>query len=719
MPTFRIQYYTHWGEELHIDFGSHVHSMNYDSEGYWYVALSPSDIKGPVDYTYFVTENGRVTRREWHGHHLDAVNPDAVIIDWWKDKPDAPLYSEAFTQIVGADKVDHWRGAGVAIPVFSLRSHKSFGIGEFADIPLMVDWAQKTGMCIIQLLPINDTTMTRTWTDSYPYNANSTFALHPAYIRLEEVGKLSDKNAMRRFKRRQQVLNSLPQVDYEKVMESKWEYLRLIYGETGSTTFASDSFGTFFEANAYWLRPYAVFCYLRDTFGTADFNQWKGITYSEELVERLSPTLSVLTSLNKASEEQTKVAFHYFIQYHLHIQLKQAVDYAHTHGVTLKGDIPIGISRTSVDAWAYPQLFHMNGQAGAPPDAFAVDGQNWGFPTYDWEEMAKDGYRWFRNRFQKMSDYFDAYRIDHLLGFFRIWEIPIRYRSGLLGHFNPALPYSEEEICERLGISRQQLIALSTLASEFDGNTTRPETDVLFLDDTYRKGYFHPRIFGYDAPCFQQLTGWQQDAFRALHEEFFFHRHNDFWRKEALKKLPVLMDSTDMLVCGEDLGMIPSCVPSVMNELHILSLEIQQMPKDTGVAFGNPAHYPYHSVCTTSSHDMANIRAWWEEDPALTATYWRAMLHRTDEMPAQCEPWICESIIRTHMASPSMLAILPLQDWLGIDEKLRYPDPVAERINIPANPRHYWRYRMHLYLEDLINEETFNQKVKSLAKRMN
>ena len=707
--------------------------MSYDSKGYWYVVLAPFDTKGPINYSYFVTENGHITRREWHGHHRDAIEPNAIIIDWWKEKPDAPLYSETFTKIVGADKVDHWRGAGVAIPVFSLRSHNSFGIGEFTDIPLLVDWAEKTGMCIIQLLPINDTTMTHTWIDSYPYNANSAFALHPAYIHLEMVGKLSDKTIRRRFQRRQQVLNSLPHVDYEKVTTYKWEYLRLIYLETGAQTLASNSFQSFLETNSYWLRPYAVFCYLRDTFGTADFNQWKGITYSNELIERLAPTLSSLTHMDIAKAFNTPngpvseaspeclatVAFHYFIQYHLHIQLQQAVEYAHAHGVTLKGDIPIGINRTSVDTWVYPQLFHMNGQAGAPPDAFAVDGQNWGFPTYDWEEMAKDGYRWFRTRFKKISDYFDAYRIDHLLGFFRIWEIPTRYRSGLLGHFSPALPYSEDEICERLGIGRQQLITLSTLAPEFNGETTRHETDVLFLDDTYRNGYFHPRIFGYDAPCFQRLNEWQKNAFRALHEEFFFHRHNDFWRKEAMKKLPVLMDSTDMLVCGEDLGMIPSCVSSVMNELNILSLEIQQMPKDTDAIFGDPARYPYHSVCTTSSHDMANIRAWWEENPELTTTYWRTMLHRTDEMPPHCEPSICEAIIRIHMTSPSMLAILPLQDWLSIDEELRYPDPIAERINIPANPRHYWRYRMHLYLEDLLAEEAFNQKVKALTHRMN
>ena len=380
--------------------------------------------------------------------------------------------------------------------------------------------------------------------------------------------------------------------------------------------------------------------------------------------------------------------------------------------MVLKGDIPIGISRTSVDAWTYPHLFHLNGQAGAPPDAFAADGQNWGFPTYDWEAMERENFQWFRNRFQTMSDYFDAYRIDHLLGFFRIWEIPTRYKSGLLGHFNPALPYSADEICQRLEMSQELLEKLSTLNS-----THKPETDVLFVQDEYKRGYFHPRISGFQAPCFEQLSERQKDLYRQLHEEFFYHRHNEFWEQKAMDKLPSLIDATDMLVCGEDLGMIPACVPSVMQRLSILSLEIQQMPKELGVVFGDPSRYPYNSVCTTSSHDMSNIRAWWEEDRTLTQQYWEQMLHRQGEAPTTCEPWICEEIIRMHMKCPSMLAILPLQDWLGIDITLRYKNPAEERINVPANPDNYWRYRMHLTLEELLLADDFNAHVKELAKR--
>lgn len=564
-----------------------------------------------------------------------------------------------------------WRGAGVAIPVFSLRSKNSFGIGEFSDIPLMVDWAAKTGQCFLQLLPVNDTTMNRNWHESYPYNAISCFALNPAYIRLEEVGVLTDKVAMKDFRKRQKELNSLPQVDYDAVITAKWDYLHRIFAQEGKETMASSSYKHFFQDNESWLVPYAEFCCARD---------------------------------HKNVEESSSL--YLYIQYHLHLQLKHAADYAHQRGVVLKGDIPIGISRTSVEAWSHPNLFCLESQAGAPPDAFARDGQNWGFPTYNWQAMASERYHWFAQRFTKMADYFDAYRIDHLLGFFRIWEIPGYTKSGLLGHFNPAMPLTTEEIAQ-WGIAFYK----ERYAMPFSPDD---ETDVLFVEDPYQPDTYHPRINGFETESFKALPENERKAFYALHDHFFYHRHNDFWYAEAMKKLPALIDATDMLVCGEDLGMIPACVPAVMSELRILSLEIQRMPKAFGCSFDDPARYPYYSVCTTSTHDMSGIRGWWEEDSQLTQRYWSDMLHQRGKAPGDCEAWICENIVRQHLDSPAMLTILPLQDWMSIDEHLRYSDPHFERINVPANPFNYWRYRMHLTLEELLESDDFNRQVTRL-----
>lgn len=583
-----------------------------------------------------------------------------------------------------------WRGAGVAIPVFSLRSKQSFGVGEFNDIRLMVDWAAQTGQSIIQILPINDTTMTGTWQDSYPYNANSTFALHPQFLHLPAVGKLKDKAEMARFEALGKELNELPMIDYEKVNNAKAEYLHKIFEQDGAKTLASKDFKNFLTANEEWLRPYAVFCALRDEKGTPDFSQWgKMAVYSKAKAAKYE------------KEHSEAVAYNYFVQYHLSKQLREARDYAHANGVVLKGDIPIGISRTSVDAWVYPELFNMDSAAGAPPDDFSVMGQNWGFPTYNWAKMAEDGYAWWKARFVKMAEYFDAYRIDHILGFFRIWEIPLNAVNALLGRFNPALPYSYEEI--------------ASYGFNFDGwhvGDISQTDNVLFVEDKLQPGKFHPRISAQSTDCYRWLSDDQKEAYNRLYNDFFYRRHNDFWKWEALKKLPPLIDSTRMLVCGEDLGMIPDCVPSVMAGEQILSLEIQRMPKDPKVEFGSTYDYPYLSICTTGTHDMNPLRAWWEEDRGVTQRFYNHVLGAWGEAPYFCEPWICEQVVSMHLKSPAMLTVLPLQDWMAMDGELRRENPNEERINVPANSRHYWRYRMHLTFEELLVAENLNKMIR-------
>ncbi len=571
-----------------------------------------------------------------------------------------------------------WRGAGTAIPVFSLRSEDDFGVGEFLDLKKMVDWAAETGQSVLQLLPINDTTMTGTWQDSYPYNANSTFALHPQFVNLPAAGVPVNKA----YRELQAELNSLPQIDYEKVNGTKLELLRKAYAKTFTKLSASKTYKTFMAANEDWLMPYAAFCVLRDMNGTPDFNKWK--TNKKYNAKKIAAF---------CEEHREDVDFWCFVQYHLDAQLSEVCRYAHSRGVVLKGDLPIGISRTSVDAWLYPELFHMDSQAGAPPDAFAEDGQNWGFPTYNWEKMAEDDYAWWKARLRKMSEYFDAFRIDHILGFFRIWQIPLWSKSGLDGYFSPALPYSAEEL-QNLGFV--------------------VEDKELFIEDPHKPGYYHPKIGAMKTRAYSILDAYRRGSFDRMYNDFFYHRHNQFWKETAMKKLPALLDSTGMLACGEDLGMIPATVPQVMADLRILSLEIQRMPKSIEETFAHPANYPYLSVCTTSTHDMNPVRAWWEEDREVTQQFWNMLMGNQGEAPYYCEPWICRQILEQHLWSPAMLTVLPLQDWLSMDGALRRENPNDERINVPANPRHYWRYRMHLTIEDLASQKEFNDTLSAM-----
>lgn len=615
--TFSVEYYTRWGERLCLVSNDVVYPMSWSSGNIWSVTIKDCPKELIQDYTYVLYRGNLIARTEWKHHHRSKR--EAEITDIWLDNP---LTNSPFPRRHSAAIFDEpgYRGAGTAVPVFSLRGEDDFGVGEFVDLPGFADWAARTGQNIIQLLPINDTTRKGEWSDSYPYNPVSSFALHPLYINLPAVGIKKDA----KYLKLQQELNSEPFVDYPRAIKLKLDYLRKAYKQKGAEETNSALFASFSAKNAYWLDEYSAFCASRD------------------------------------SEDPN---FYRWVQWHLDKQLSEAVSYCHSKGVYLKGDLPIGVGRDSVDAHSFPQLFNLNSNAGAPPDYFSTDGQNWGFPTYNWEEMAKDDFAWWKRRLRKMSEYFDAFRIDHILGFFRIWEIPQEFKGGLLGHFNPALPYSRDEIVA---------MGLPIIG--------------LFIEDDRKPGWFHPLI----SPDTTGLEDWQKAKFNEIYTDFFYHRHDAFWKYNALRKLPHLLSCTEMLACGEDLGMVPDCVKEVMDEQKILSLEMQRMPKGH--------EWPYLSVCATSSHDMSGIRMWDAEDT---------------------DPEKCRHILQEHLSSASMLAIFPIQDWLSIDPALRAANPAAERINDPADPDNKWRYRLHLSNKELLSANEWCSAVCSLIKDTN
>ena len=645
--------------------------------------------------------------------------------------------------------------AGTLVPVFSLRTRKSAGIGDFGDLKAMIDFVASTGQKVLQLLPINDTTITHTWTDSYPYSCISVFAIHPQYANLHALPELKDAKARSEAEKTCAELNALDKIDYEKVNDFKINYLRQIFNQEGEKMMKTAEYKAFFQDTKQWLVPYAQYSYLRDKNGTADFNQWPDRQVWDEAERK------ALTDPKTAAYKN--VAFFYFVQFVLDRQMQEAHEYAKAKGVILKGDIPIGVNRNGCDVWMEPKYFNLNGQAGAPPDDFSVNGQNWGFPTYNWFEMLKDGCQWWNRRFQNMARYFDAYRIDHVLGFFRIWEIPVSSVYGLLGQFAPALAMSREEIesyglhfqedrfirpfitdwvldrvfheragevkekyLDRLDDERYQMKpevnTQRKVEALFADATDEKElwlrdglyaliSDVLFVRDHTNPGVFHPRISAQLDFIYESLYDNDKAAFNRLYNDYFYRRNNQFWYQEAMKKLPKLVQATRMLVCAEDLGMVPDCVPWVMDELKILSLELQSMPKDPSVKFGHLSRNPYRSVCTISSHDMPTLRMWWDENIQRTQEYYNTMLYRQGSAPHPLPGWLASDIISRHLTSPSMLCILSIQDWLATDEALRLPDADAERINIPANPKHYWRYRMHLNIEDLAADKRFVQNI--------
>ena len=695
----------------------------------WLLSVNVDAILMPLEFKYVIVDDathGLVAWEEGDNRTVEGMLPpeqNAV-----PDGTVLVVYGESLRV-----KEEIWRAAGVAIPVFSLRSSHSCGVGDFGDLRLLVDWAVATGMKIIQILPVNDTTAARSWSDSYPYNIVSAFALHPQYLDLHALGPLRNKKYMTVFLRQQNELNAMNHTDYEAVQRVKFDYIRVLYEERGQQTLDSREFKLWYEENQDWLVPYA---------------EW-------------------LAGKSSVNGKPLSVNIVYFTQYHLHLQLKGAADYAREHGVVLKGDVPIGVNRDSVETATHPDLFCLDASTGAPPDNFSQNGQNWGFPTYNWE--SKEIVLWFQKRLKWMEQYFDAIRIDHVLGFFRIWEIPTDAIFGLLGHFSPALPMTQGEI-EYFGLPfrkdlftrplindrvLQRLFGLHVpyvrehfliprsyglydLKAEYDTQQKiceafegkgdenslwirdglyRLVSNVLFLEDKRQPEMYHPRIGAWLDPVYEALTAEEKDAYMRLYNNYFYQRHNLFWGATAMRRLSEVFGHTRMLCCAEDLGMLPDCVAPVLDALRILTLEIQSMPKQSGFEFTHLDGNPYRSVATVSTHDMPPLRLWWEESPERTQRYYVSMLQKQGRAPEHLPAHLAEEIIARHLYCPSMLCILSMQDWLAMDTELRSKHPRDERINVPSDPYNHWKYRMHLPLEDLIAATKYNNKVRTMIQR--
>lgn len=713
----------------------------------------PADWRIEYKYGMFDLESGcAVSLEAGHNRVLDARQ--------FAQRQWTMVHDESYRREPGG----LYRAGGVAIPVFSLRSDRGLGVGEFADLKALADWAGRVGLKLIQILPVNDTTSALDWSDSYPYSAISVFALHPLYLRIDDLGYAMPAAFHKDLEAARMQLNALAQLDYPKVMQAKTLFTRRIFKKHRNSLTTSTGFQKFLAENREWVVPYAAFCLHRDHFGTADFSQWQ----DDAVFDR--DRVAALADPRHPAWPET--SYHIWLQYELDRQLTDAVKHLHQRGLALKGDLPIGIARHSVDAWQAPQLFNMDAQAGAPPDAFTEHGQNWRFPTYRWETMREDDYAWWRARIAKLNCYFDACRIDHILGFFRIWQIPIDQVEGIMGRFDPALPVHIDEILERdipfdlvrycqpyirdaslrkcfgdtarvvketyLGgggdgvyqlrdhVATQRRIVehFATLCADDPAVRGRIErmrdglldcaSDVLFFEVPGSNGtLFHPRWALQMTRSFQALDSDIQRRVDELYIDYFHRRQEDFWQAQGYAKLPVMRQSSPMLLCGEDLGVVPACVPGVLRDLGILSLEIPSMPKRSDLGFANPAHAPYMSVVSPSTHDMPTLRSWWREDSRVTANFAWQMLGEPFA-PSELAGELASRIILQHLQSPAMWAIFPLQDLLAIDESIRHPDPDAERINVPSIMPYRWCYRMHLELDALAAAGGFNGEVMRL-----
>jgi len=730
-----------------------LHGRRYPA---WQVDFHISPMQGPLEYKYFIADREKSNIAWESGNNRKLTGLDSFGDPRYDDivVSDYPFRSPG----------PAWKGAGLAVPVFSLRTKEGLGVGEFPDLKLLADWAKQAGLQMIQILPVNDTMVHLNRTDSYPYSLLSVFALHPLYLNLQGISGISTE-MKREIDATAKQMNEKSGVDYDAVISAKMGFLKRIFTAQAADFLVFEAFQVFFRDHAEWLRPYAAFCYLRDYHHTSDYRKWGVFSRgSQAIIDQLT---------DPDAPQAREIAFYYFIQFHLHHQLMEASRYARDCGVVLKGDIPIGVDKMSVETWLHPEWFRMDKSAGAPPDDFAVEGQNWGFPTYDWEAMAADGYIWWKQRLIHLSRYFAATRLDHVIGFFRIWEIPGDAVIALKGRFRPAIPLSGSELeeagikdmdtlCEpyittgiladvfgrqaeevirkyfapsgtdryrfRAEFDSQNKIAACFFSHPFDierSDNERHEQlkglfhlydDVILIPDQERRGrFFHPRIAMERTRAFQALDKVSQGILSRFYRDYYFRRQESLWEEAASVRLSVLKSATDMMLCGEDLGMVPNCVSKVMGDLGILSLRIQRMANDPGAGFGDPADYPYLSVASPSSHDMSTIRGWWEEqDRALIQSYYNGVLKHPGAAPKTCEPWICREIIDLHLKSGSIWAVFPIQDILAMSADLRRPNPYEEQINEPSSTQHHWTFRIHVPLEHLISQRDFNMGIRKM-----
>lgn len=713
--------------------------------GVWEAAADLGRQKDPVQYKYALKDEktGKIIAIEYGDNRVGTPNQDPEALQ---------ILSDHYFRF-GIEQL--YKAAGVAIPVFSLRSEKGFGVGEFPDLKKLSDWAHSTRLSIIQILPINDTTANYTWTDSYPYAAISVYALHPQYLSLEQLQFGIPKNLQEEYRKSKEVLNADKFVDYEAMIAGKWKYLKAVFDYHKKDILKDKDFSKFISENAEWLKPYAAFCVLRDRNATPNFNEWK--THKKYVAGKIAQIFE------SDHADYEAVMLHAWVQYQLHLQLKDAVDYAHGLGISFKGDLPIGIYRHSVEAWTEPELFGMDFQAGAPPDQFSDLGQNWEFPTYNWEVMKANDYDWWKKRFKVIARYFDAMRIDHILGFFRIWRMPLSATQGLLGYFYPAIPVTLKEFAARqipFNFDRycRPFINDQILWEYFGHENTviaehfmevangqyffKPEYDsqrklneyfksnprdwaeeklinlaanVLFIQEFNGKDYvYHPRFNINKTDSFRFLPEGEQKALYDLYIDYFFKRQDGLWYEQAMEKLPVLLTATDMLICAEDLGLVPDCVPVALDELGVTALKVQRSPKENAPYY-HPQSAGYMNVVTASSHDSSTLRQWWKENRELTQHYYNFQLQQHGTAPSELLPELAEIIMKQHLHSEAMLAIFPIQEFFATDAALVNPNADDERINNPAVFPHYWRYRMHVSVEELIEHKDFNEKIAHLV----
>jgi 4-alpha-glucanotransferase len=623
---------------------------------------------------------------------------------------------------------------GVVVPLFSLRSKESVGIGEFLDLVPFGQWANKCGMDLIQLLPVNDT-----GEESSPYSARSAFALNPVYIRLQEI-KGANEILGNEPKEQNEKFMSHSRIPYIEVVRYKRHALRMIFDKTKSDIAANESFAKWIDKND-WVQPYSIFCARKAENNEAHWKEWQ----------------------KKDNISEDDILFQKWMQWIAENQFLKAINELNKLGVRLKGDIPILINEDSADVWHYPQFFSLENRAGAPPDMFCYNGQNWAFPTYKWDNLEKENFAWWHHRVSHAAKFYHAYRIDHVLGFFRIWVVPEAEYTGVLGNFSPSVPIHINEFLQA-GIPKETVRYLTTpsfgeeqlkIWFGFEFEKAKPkyfeyssgsyilkkeycsERNIMALNEeqcikesllnaywdrvftpSSTEEILHPYWYWYNAPVLFTLPEHEVNIIKGIIRNNEA-KQEDLWSKNGHKLLSMLSEEADMLVCAEDLGAVPNCVPGVLQNLGILALRVERWTRDwqkNGQPYIPISEYPRLSVCTTSNHDSSTLLGLWNESDFDRDLYWQH-IGQSGKVPDVLSAEHVNLIVKNIFNSNSLIAILPLQDFMALSQKFIPKNPEDDRVNVPGivDPKN-WTWRMPCHLEELLDDSKLSNLIAELTK---
>ena len=652
-----------------------------------------------------------------------------------------------------ADKLTLEKITGASIPVGSLKTKDSCGVGEFLDLIPFADFCKKCDLELIQILPVNDT-----GTESSPYSALSAFALNPIYISLKNLPEVSEnKEILDEISKLQKKHEKEKRFSYRNIRNEKFAILKKIY-ESAYERIIKDKKLSEWEKSNEWVKAYSIFMQKKMKYMEASWKEWP---------EQGHPTKEQIDKIwdDKKSAKENK--FFSWMQMRLDEQFKKASAYITSLGIKLKGDIPIMMNEDSCDTWAFPEYFNDELRAGSPPDGSNPTGQNWGFPIYNWKNLKKDNYSWWKNRLLKASEYYQVYRIDHILGFFRIWATPARETTAMLGWTQPFETITRDDLKE-LGFSDDRITWLTKphiptyKIQEINGGDYQGTVNILSklmtrigneelwlfkpsikndkdilesdipenikakLSELWRDKAFVEVSKNKYAPLwtFQDTTAWQSlnDNEKYLLGTMIAKRYakmDSLWEKQARTILKELTACTKMIACAEDLGSNPECLPDVLKDLSILSLKVVRWNREWELdnkPFIKFEDYPLLSVTTSSVHDSSTLRSWWleEKDAEVFAEDF--------ELPKEIKPGKYDSktartLLETIATSNSAFCIHPIQDFLGLVDEYLEENPDDERVNIPGSVTEFnWTYRLPTEIEKICKNTELTDEIKKICK---